>query len=196
MIYVVDDTIEMCRSLEALLSTFGHEVRSFSDPAVFLSAAPTLAPGLVLLDLRLDGVSGLEVLAELKDQSSRLPVIIITAHGDVDLAVQAMKLGARDFIQKPFGDKVLIEKIEREAGALTSSGGEDQHDQDSLGNLTARERQVAEGLSRGLSNKQVADELGLSVRTVEMHRSRAMQRLGCRTFADFLRAILIARGLS
>lgn len=189
LIYVVDDNLEMCRSLEALLGTYGHQIRTYTNPLQFLEDAHDLEGGLVLLDLRMKEANGLEVLERLRGQGGRLPVIIITGHGDVALAVQAMKLGAIDFIEKPFREDTLVTKIERELLVLEQNRPANRL----LHSLTSRERQVAEALAQGLSNKQVADQLGLSVRTVEMHRSRGMQRLGCRSFADYLRAIIAAQ---
>ena len=180
----------MCLSVEALLATYGHAVQIYTNPLTFLSEASRLSTGLVLLDLRMKEMNGLEVLERLKEEAFQLPVIIITGHGDVDLAVRAMKLGAFDFVQKPFREDLLVEKINAALAARqqsTRTGGTTTR---ALESLTARERQVAEALAGGLSNKQVADQLGLSVRTVEMHRARAMQRLGCRNFADFLRTII------
>lgn len=188
-IYVVDDNEEMCRSLDALLSAFGHQVSTFVSPREFLQASNALKPGVLLVDLRMAELDGIEVIRQLEANRERLPAIMITAHGDVEIAVKAIKLGARDFIQKPFRDEELLDAIERVAEELTSQADVGTSPKELL---TGRERDVAERLAKGLSNKQIAYDLGISVRTVEMHRARAMQRLGCKSFADLLRALLVA----
>jgi two-component system response regulator FixJ len=133
-------------------------------------------------------MNGLEVLAAIRSDLSRLPTVIITAHGEIDAAVKAIKLGAKDFIQKPFREKALLEVIKHAIEDVDE--GEIRHQ--FLDDLSPREREVVLGLSRGIPNKILAHQLGISVRTVEMHRSRAMQRLGCKTFADLLRRIFSA----
>lgn len=189
-VYVVDDNEHVRRFLSDVLNYAGLEAISFEDGASFLARLPELDGGVILLDLRMPGVSGLDVLAQLADSLDRFAPIMITAHGDVAVAVQAIKSGARDFLQKPFDQGVLLDMVRREMTALEAAQGVRSPAEDRLAELSPRERQVAMALSRGLSNKQVAQELNLSVRTVEMHRARAMQRLGCRSFAEFLSAIL------
>lgn len=188
-VYVVDDNVDMCKSLDALLTSAGYRVVTFDDPAIFLTKAPSLTGGALLLDVRMPKLSGLEVLSGLGTDIHRFAVIMITAHGDISLAVEAMKAGAVNFIQKPFRDDLLIETIDREVADLNGSEGPRLNDEP-LRQLTTRERQVTLGLARGFSNKQIAYELSISVRTVEMHRYRAMQRLGCKSFADLLRIVL------
>jgi two-component system response regulator FixJ len=190
-VFVVDDNIEMCRSLEIMLEACGYSVRSFNDPDAFLAARTELEPGVVLLDLRMPDRSGLDVLNEMKGGSRELPTVVITGHGRIDVAVKAIKLGAKDFIQKPFAEEELLTIIERELGDIAESQVDDAPGcNDALSSLTPRERQVVMALAEGKPNKIIAHELDLSVRTVEMHRARAMSRLNCRTFADLLRAVL------
>jgi two-component system response regulator FixJ len=190
-VFVVDDNIEMCRSLEIMLEACGYSVRSFNDPDAFLAARTELEPGVVLLDLRMPDRSGLDVLNEMKGGSRELPTVVITGHGRIDVAVKAIKLGAKDFIQKPFAEEELLTIIERELGDIAESQVDDAPgSNDALSSLTPRERQVVMALAEGKPNKIIAHELDLSVRTVEMHRARAMSRLNCRTFADLLRAVL------
>ncbi|QDP20419.1 response regulator transcription factor [Sphingomonas xanthus] len=190
-VYVVDDNIDMCLSLKALLEACEFEVDTFNSPTLFLEAIERLEPGVVLLDLRMPEMSGLEVLAQMNGFVERFPVIFITAHGEIDVAVKAIKMGAKDFLQKPFDDDALIGVIEQEMSGLQSNGDVGTTSETPrLHSLSPREREVVEALAQGLPNKVIANRLGLSVRTVEMHRARAMSRLQCRTFADLLRVVL------
>ena len=189
-IYVVDDNADMCKSIEALLTSAGYRVVTFDDPETFLKQAPGLTGGALLLDIRMPGINGLEVLTRLGADGHRFVTIMITAHADVSVAVEAMKSGAANFIQKPFRDDTIIATIEKELANFVPASPALRCNESLLDILTARERQVALCLARGLSNKQIAYELDISVRTVELHRSRAMQRLGCKTFADLLRTVL------
>lgn len=188
-IYVVDDNVDMCRSLEALLTAADFEVQSYHSAIAFLDDCRELTPGIVLLDFRMPERNGLDVLSEL-DAHASLPTIVITGHGQIDVAVKAIKLGAKDFVQKPFEEHQLLSVIDRELRELAISHSRESASGAPLSKLSPRERQVVAGLARGQPNKVIAHELGLSVRTVEMHRARAMTRLGCKTFADLLRAAL------
>lgn len=189
-VYIVDDNEYVRRFIEDVLSSAGYQFAAFEDGASFLDQVPSLESGVVLLDLRMPGLGGLEVLQRLSPDLDRFAPIMVTAHGDVDIAVQAMKSGARDFLQKPFSEQVLLDMVAKEAERLHALLDRAPASADRLAGMSTRERQVALALSRGLSNKQVAQELNISVRTVEMHRARAMQRLGCRSFAEFLSAVL------
>lgn len=190
VVYVVDDHAEMCASIEALLSSRGIKVRCFQDSAAFVREAGKLPSGLVLLDLRMPGMSGLEVLAALKAMLRKLPVIMITGHGEIEDAVKAIKAGAKDFLQKPFKGDALISIIDTEWATLNRRAANEVA-VPGLENLTPRERDVVLALAKGKPNKVIANELGISARTVEMHRARAMSRLNCRTFADLLRMIFL-----
>jgi two-component system response regulator FixJ len=187
-VYVVDDNREMCLSIEALLSAHGYVVQCYESPLQFLDRVATLPGGVLLVDLRMEELDGIEVIRRLEGRGDRFPAIMITAHGDIEVAVKAIKLGARDFIQKPFRDHVLMGAIDRIAEELAVQKEEGSKPRNLL---TGREREVAERLAKGLSNKQIAYDLGISVRTVEMHRLRAMQRLGCKSLADLLRILLV-----
>lgn len=189
-IYVVDDHPEMCRSLEALLSSYGYEVTCFANPLDFVDKRRDFGFGVLLLDLRMPQMSGLEVLEAIKVDLARFRTIVITAHGEIDIAVKAIKLGAKDFIQKPFRGEDLVAVIQHVAEAAEPKSYEHRQ---LFEKLSPRERDVVLELSRGIPNKVVAHKLGISVRTVEMHRARAMQRLGCRTFADMLRRVFNAQ---
>jgi two-component system response regulator FixJ len=188
-IYVVDDHAAMRSSLDALLSSFGFSPYLFSSGEEFLAAADNLDPGILLTDLRMSGIDGLDLVARLKNRKREFPAIIMTAHGDVDAAIRALRLGARDFIQKPFRETELLAILQRETEALRNSDTSDAirlTAQVKLAGLSPREFEVVQGLAQGKTNKSIAHELALSIRTVEMHRSRAMDRLGCRNIAELI----------
>jgi two-component system, LuxR family, response regulator FixJ len=194
-VYVVDDDAAVRRSLERLLDAAGFEPVCFGSPMAFVEAIPKLSGGCVLLDMRMPTLDGLAVQAQLAKLESSLPVIVITGQGDVQTAVRAMKAGAIDFIEKPFDDELLIEAIE---AALTRSerqhpGREAIEAVDRLAALSPREREVLNALMAGHPNKVIAYDLGISVRTVEVHRARMMHRLGVRQLAEAIRLAVIAR---
>lgn len=188
-IYVLDDSLEMCLSLEALIVGAGFQTAIFTSPPDWLERRRDLAPGVLLLDLRMPEMSGIDVLRAMRSDLPRFPTIVISAHGDIESAVLAIRLGARDFLQKPFRSRQLIEVIKRELAELRASSSKSGNPAPGITTLSPREREVALRLARGLHNREIADALGLSVRTVEMHRARAMQRLGCHSFADLLREV-------
>ena len=188
-IYVVDDHAAMRRSLDALLASVGFSTLLFSSGEEFLAAADDLPAGILLTDLRMSGMDGLDLVARLKAGNHDFPAIIMTAHGDVDAAIRALRLGARDFIQKPFREAELLAILQREAEAIRNSGTSEAirlMAQVKLAELSPREFEVVQALAQGKTNKAIAHELALSVRTVEMHRSRAMDRLGCRNIAELV----------
>jgi two-component system response regulator FixJ len=195
-VYLVDDELAVRRSVSFMLKTAGMAVESFESGEAFLKVANTLDPGCVLLDVRLGGIDGLAVQQLLRDRGIMLPVIIITGHGDVGLAVRAMKAGAVDFIEKPFEKATLIGAI---AQAQLHNQGIEQLNrlaaaaQAQLNVLTPRERDVLEGLVNGNSNKVVAYDLGISPRTVEIHRANLMSKLGVHSLSDALRIAFTAR---
>jgi two-component system response regulator FixJ len=196
-VHLVDDDEAIRRSVSFMLRTSGLVVKTYPSGLEFLGAAEGLAPGCVLLDVRMPGMDGLEVQQALKERDLRLPVIVMTGHGDVALAVQAMKAGAVDFIEKPFEKATLFEALERgfaqlaEAGARAARGEEARA---RLNVLTPREHEVLEGLVRGHPNKTIAYDLGISPRTVEIHRANVMSKLGVASLSDALR-IAFAAGL-
>lgn len=197
-IYVVDDHAPMRASLKALLGDRGI-VRTFGSAEEFLEIADSLSPGILLTDIRMDGMTGLQLVAQLSSDQSRFRPIIMTAHGDVDAAIAALRAGACDFLQKPFREEELIGIIDREANRLDGpSSGHALRDeaQALLRTLSPRELEVAQGLMRGGTNKSIAHDLGLSVRTVEMHRARAMARLGCKTLAELVSLCLLGDALN
>ena len=193
-IYIVDDDPAIRRSLERLMDAVGFQVASYATPKAFLDVAGSLLGGCVLLDLRMPEMDGFEIHARLRSINPDLPVIVVTAQGDVQTAVRAMKAGAVDFIEKPYGDDALIAAIE---SALKTSAARARTDDiamaaELINTLRPRERQVLEALVAGQQNKVIAFNLGISVRTVEVHRSRMMDRLGVHQFAEAVRLLVLA----
>lgn len=196
-VYIVDDDASIRRSLRFLLSTSGHNAIAFEDGESFLIAAPALEAGCVLLDVRLSGMDGLEVHRRLRALGLGFAVIILTGHGDVPMAVEAMRAGASDFVPKPFTRDDLLAAIGRAMARLDDDARirlETGEARARLNILTPREREVMAGLARGLPNKAIADDLQISPRTVEVHRANLMHKLGVRSFPEALR-IAFAAGL-
>ena len=194
VVYIVDDDPAVRRSLERLLEAAGFQTVSYATPRAFLAAAGTLPAGCALLDLRMPEMDGLQVQAHLLSIKSDIPVIVMTGQGDVHTAVCAMKAGAVDFIEKPYSDDVLIAAIE---SALSDGVGKNRADDIAaaaalIDTLSPRERQVLEALVAGRPNKVISFDLGISVRTVEVHRARMMDRLGVRRFAEAVRLSVLA----
>lgn len=188
-VYVVDDNNGMRRSLRLMLAEAGYLVRTFESGSEFLEAAQHLPSGLVLLDLRMAGLDGLQTLNLILKDFSKFACVMITGHGDVERAVESIRSGAKDFLEKPFREEALLAVLEREFVALASSAKLDEAERNAralVGALSRRERDVFLRMARGLQNKTIAHELGLSVRTVEMHRARVMQRLRCTTLASVI----------
>lgn len=190
IVYVVDDESEVRRSLGFFLKTAGYLPRPYLNGEDFLADIRNVAPGCLMLDVRMPEMSGLSVLEELGSKCRRLPVIVMTGHGDIAIAVRAMKLGAIDFLEKPFEEDILIKALERGFAILERDIVDDRERsaaEDRMETLTPRERDVLTLLSEGKSNKEVAIALDLSVRTVEMHRATMFDRLGVRTLPEALR---------
>jgi two-component system, LuxR family, response regulator FixJ len=194
-VYVLDDDEAVLRSLERLLGSANFEPVTFESSDLFLTAAKTFKAGCVLLDVRLPGMSGLDVQAQLSRMRGDLPVIMMTAQGDIQTAVRALKAGARDFLEKPYSEHVLLGPIEAALEKEDRTG----RDRDIAGavqriaTLSPRERDVLDGLLAGRPNKVIAFQLGISVRTVEVHRARMMERLGVRQLAEAIRLGVMAR---
>jgi two-component system response regulator FixJ len=194
-VHVVDDDIAIRRSLERLLDAAGFLVVTYDTPLAFLDAAPGLLPGCALVDIRMPGMDGLELQATLAERKIPLPVVVMTGQSDVQSAVRAMKAGAVDFVEKPYTDEVLLGAIEAAlARADRADGNRDIAEAVLLiATLSPREREVLEALVAGRPNKVIAFDLGISVRTVEVHRSRMMERLGVRQFAEAVRLAVLAK---
>ena len=195
LVHLVDDDEAIRRSVGFALKTSGFQVRSYENGVEILKSAPDLEPGCILLDIRMPGMDGLQVQEALKVKGVTLPVIIMTGHGDVNLAVRAMKAGALDFIEKPFEKAVLLAAIEHAMSRLKQSA-ETLRDASEAATrlqlLTPREREVLEGLAKGLPNKSIAYDLGISPRTVEIHRANLMDKLGVKSLSEALRITFAA----
>ena len=195
VVHVVDDDAAIRDSLLWLLESAGYRVVAFDSAEAFFSAYRPGCGACILLDVRMPGHSGIEVHAELKKRGDRTPVIFITGHGDVPMAVNAVKNGAFDFIEKPFRDDALLAQIDAAvAGALAQSRDECERAASAsrLAALTKREREVMDRVVAGLRNKQIADELAISIKTVEVHRARVMEKLGVDTVAELVQVALKA----
>lgn len=196
LVHVVDDDEAIRRSVAFALKTSGFQVRLYTNGSELLKSAAKLEEGCILLDIRMPGMDGLEVQEALKTKGVTLPVIIMTGHGDVSLAVRAMKAGALDFIEKPFQKAVLLTAIEQGLGRLERAAANRELASEAavkLQGLTPREREVLDGLAKGLPNKSIAYDLGISPRTVEIHRSNLMSKLGVRSLSEALRIAFAAQ---
>ncbi len=195
LIYVIDDDDAVRDSLEALLLAEGYVVQGFGSAEAFLIEGKPLPAGCCLLDVRMPGKDGLTLLGELGDWSKTTPVVVMTGHGDVPMAVKAMKLGAVDFIEKPFDINAMLAAIRVALRASNTKVQKDAIDPDLARNierLTPRERDVMEYLVAGCSNKEVGRELGISPRTVEIHRARLMEKMTADSLASLIRMALDA----
>src|SRR6202790_445322 len=189
-VYVVDDDDGMRRALDTLLGTVGYKTAVFSRPSEFLANFHADSPGCLVLDIRMPDMSGLELQQHLNRTGSMLPVIFITGHGDVPMAVQAMKEGAFEFIQKPFRDQDLLDRINHALQQDAESRNNLARRSDvvrRLETLTPRELQVMDMVVDGLANKVIAIDLNLSERTVEIHRAKVMEKMGARSVAHLVK---------
>ena len=195
LVHVIDDDDAVRESLSFLLRTARMEVRTYESAAAFLSGLANVRSGCIITDVRMPEISGVDLLRRLKELGVGIPVIVITGHGDVQLAVEAMKIGAVDFIEKPFDDELLLTAVK---SALNRSGKDarqqaeraDLHDKLSV--LSTREREVLEGLVAGKPNKIIAFDLGISPRTVEIYRALVMTKMDAGSLSDLVRMALIA----
>ncbi|MFC3724268.1 response regulator FixJ [Neoaquamicrobium sediminum] len=193
-VHIVDDEEPVRKSLAFLLTMAGFTVRVHESATAFVEAAPSIRKGCLVTDLRMPDMSGVELLRQLGAMSAHIPSIVITGHGDVPMAVAAMKADALDFIEKPFEDEVLIEAIKRAAAKLSSEpGGEDVAAiRTRLERLSEREREVLSGVVAGLPNKTIAYDLDISPRTVEVHRANVMFKMEARSLPELVRMALAA----
>jgi len=194
-VYVIDDDEAMRDSLDFLLGAADFSVRLFESALHFLDALPGVDFGCVVSDVRLPGIDGIEMLKRLKSSRSTFPVVIMTGHGDVPLAVEAMKLGAVDFLEKPFEDDRLIGMIDialkqAESGAQTEAVTVEIAAR--IASLSPRERQVMEGLIAGLSNKLIAREYDISPRTIEVYRANVMTKMQAGSLSELVRLAMRA----
>lgn len=194
-IHLVDDDDAVRRSVGFLLKTAGFAVKSYASGVEFLKEAAGAEPGCILLDLRMPDMNGLEVQRALGERGIGFPVIVLTGHGDVGVAVEAMKMGAVDFLEKPFDRAALLGAIEAGFERLDNrdiNSSSRREAQVRLAVLTPRERDVLRGLAVGLPNKSIAHKLGISIRTVEVHRANLMTRLDATNLSEVLRLAFIA----
>jgi two-component system, LuxR family, response regulator FixJ len=191
-VYIVDDDRDVRGSIGFLLKTVGMPSVPFASGVDFVDALDALAPGCILLDIRMPEMDGIEVLKELERREIEWPAVIMTGHGEIPLAVQSMKLGAVDFLEKPFDEELLIAALRNAQGKLvkrTSLAQRRREARTRMEQLTEREREVLNCLVEGLSNKLIAHRLGISLRTAEMHRAHMMTRLGVRSLAEACRIV-------
>lgn len=190
VVHVVEDEEPVRRSLVFLLTMIGFTVRVHDSAAAFLAAAQSLERACLVTDLRMPDMNGVELLERLKGQGTLIPAIVITGHGDIPMAVAAMKAGAVDFIEKPFEDEVLVEAIKRAAGRLEERPVPLEDTavlRERLDALSERERQVMAAVVAGLPNKTIAYDLGISPRTVEIHRANIMSKMQARNLPELVR---------
>ena len=195
MVHLVDDDEAIRRSASFMLRTSGHLVKTYSSGVELLEHGDDLAPGCILLDVRMPGMDGIAVQHALRERGIFLPVIVMTGHGDINVAVQAMKAGAVDFIEKPFEKSALLGALEMGFDRLDQAGKRQARGEEArarLEVLTGRERDVLEGLVRGHPNKTIAYDLGISPRTVEIHRSNLMTKLEVASLSEALRLAFAA----
>jgi two-component system, LuxR family, response regulator FixJ len=198
VVHLIDDDESVRQALAFLLATAGLAVRVYESALVFLSAVETMQPGCVVSDVRMPGIDGLQLLRRLKELKLNVPVIIMTGHADIPLAVEAMKAGAIDFIEKPFDDEALLSAIRIALDRYDETGQQEAEVQKvraKLRILSARERQVLEGLLAGHPNKTIAFDLDLSPRTVEVHRANLMNKMGASSLSELVRMALLAEML-
>jgi two-component system response regulator FixJ len=196
-VFVVDDDDAVRESLVFLMKSVSLKAESFASAQAFLDAYNPNRPGCLVLDIRMPGMSGLELQDKLSQIGSILPIIFITGHGDVPMAVKAIKAGAADFVQKPFRDQELIDRIREVLEEDTQARVEKLQKNEILrrmGTLTEREREVMEHVVNGKANKVVAIDLNVSQRTVEIHRANVMEKMKARSLAQLVRLVMKARG--
>jgi two-component system response regulator FixJ len=196
IVYVIDDDEAARHSLEFLLDCAGIRVRSFASADAFLAASPPLAGACVITDVRMPGRSGIDLVEEMKRRGADVPVIVITGHADVPLAIQAMHAGVADFIEKPFDDELMLSALRR---ALAQQAGKAEAQEERaailerIATLSGREREVMDGLVAGEANKAIAFDLGISARTVEVYRANVMMKMQTKTLSELVRMVTISR---
>jgi two-component system response regulator FixJ len=198
LVHIIDDDDALRDSLSFLLSSVGIKTKSYETATGYSNDPERGACGCILTDVRMPGMSGIDLLRKLKSDGITVPVIVMTGHGDVPLAVEAMKLGALDFVEKPFNDDALIASVRSALGEAKrhSVHEEERKEIDArLAQLTARERQVLDGLVAGQPNKVIAHELGISPRTVEIYRANVMTKMQANSLSELVRMALVTGAL-
>ncbi len=193
-VFIVDDDIDLCKSLRWLLESVGLGTQIFNNAASFLNVfSPTQTEGCILLDIRMPQMSGLELQAQLNAQQNTLPIIFMTGHGDVPMAVRAMQAGAFDFLTKPFNDQVLLELIYKAIAfhqKSLSRGRKNAVIQSRLNLLTSREAEILKWIVAGKLNKEIAWQLNISIKTVELHRCNIMKKMDAGTIVELIKSYL------
>lgn len=196
-VYVVDDDAGMLESTQWLLESVGLQVKPFADGRHFLEAVDPSRTGCVILDIRMPGLGGLNVQEELQKRGSHLPIIFVSGHADVAIVVRAFKSGAFDFIEKPFNEQLLLDSVQQalqqHQQASTEQQG-DQHTDELIASLTRRERDVFMPLAQGYTSREIAEQLEVGIKTIDLYRARVMKRLGVERVPD-VTGIAIAAGL-
>lgn len=198
-VYIIDDDEAVRDSLSWLMQSAGIDAQTFDSAGVFLEACNERLNGCLLLDIRMPGMSGLELQAALNQRGCHMPVIVISGHADVPMAVRALKAGAFDFIEKPFNDDILLALVQRaleQESQLRQSLAEKELLQAKMESLTPRELEVLERVVAGASNKQIGAELGVSQKTVEAHRAKVMEKLEAASLSHLVRMSVSLRDLS
>jgi FixJ family two-component response regulator len=194
IVHIVDDDKAIRDSLTLLMKSVGFESKSYDSAEMYLNKADLYAPGCLIADIRMQGISGLELQQLLNDKGIKMPVIIITGHGDVPVAVQAMKAGAIDFLEKPYDNELLVTRIKQCLSEVSKSQDKLRIIAEAktyLSRLTPREREVMNLLVAGKHNKIIAKELNISVRTAEAHRAKVMKKLHAESLSDIVRLALV-----
>jgi two-component system response regulator FixJ len=197
-VYIIDDESAICDALSLMLTTEGYTVRTYASAGTFLDMIRQDEGGCVVTDVRMPEISGLDLLAAMKERCISMPIIVMTAHADVQVAVQAMKRGAFDFLEKPFDGDALLSSVRNalmHQDDESARGAETRMLQDRLTKLTSREREVLVGLLKGQQNKVIAAELGIGVRTIEAHRASVMTKMHAGSLSELLRMALVIPGL-
>jgi two-component system response regulator FixJ len=195
IVHVIDDDDAVRHSLAFLLGTAKIEVKTYDSATAFLAIATNVKSGCIITDVRMPEISGIDLLRRLKELKIGVPVIVVTGHGDVPLAVEAMKIGAAEFLEKPFDDEVLLNAVR---SALSKQNTDSKREAERaaidsrLAALSNRERDVLQGLVSGLANKQIAFNLGISPRTVEIYRANLMTKMQASSLSDLVRMALVA----
>ena len=195
IIHIVDDEEPVRKSLAFLLSISGHAARVHESATAFLSVAKDMRNACLITDLRMPDMSGVELLRRLHEEGAMLPTIVITGHGDVPMAVEAMKAGALDFIEKPFEDEVLLDAVARAVAELENRPRAEEDGEAirrRLAELSDREKQVMTGVVAGLANKTIAYDLNISPRTVEVHRANVMAKMNAKNLPELVRMVMAA----
>jgi two-component system, LuxR family, response regulator FixJ len=195
IVHVIDDDEAVRASVEFLLRSARINVKTYESAVAFLASSQSISPGCIVTDVRMPEVTGIDLLQRLRERGVNMPVIVVTGHADVPLAVQAMKLGAVDFIEKPFDDNHFIASVRSALNSHASSARNDSERaelQDKIATLSNREREVLEGLVAGKANKIIAHDLGISPRTVEIYRANVMSKMNAGSLSELVRMALVA----